>query len=48
MESAAAETGTRSTSLVSFVRVGIHEDAMVDVKDVETVKRSWPWPKSGG
>jgi len=37
MESAAAETGTLS-SLISFVRGGIHEDALVDANDIETVK----------
>jgi SecD/SecF fusion protein len=37
METAAAEAGTLS-SLITFVRGGIHEDALVDAKDVETVK----------
>jgi len=37
MESAAAE-GQNLSSMVSFVRGGIHEDALVDARDVETVK----------
>lgn len=36
---AAAEQGSTLTSLARFVRVGSHEDALVDAKDVETVEQ---------
>lgn len=36
---AAAEQGSTLTSIIRFVRVGTHEDALVDAKDVETVKQ---------
>jgi SecD/SecF fusion protein len=36
---AEAATGKTLTSLINFARVGTHEDATVDEKDIETVKR---------
>jgi protein-export membrane protein SecD len=36
---AAAEQGSTLATLVRFIRVGTHEDALVDAKDVETFKQ---------